>query len=578
MKNIFFRIFFGQLILISCVSLFFVLFSFGLVKRYYVNTLTENLEKIALSLRRTLTPYLVCEKFSSLDSLAKYIGKEIKVRITVVDLKGVVLADSEENPEKMENHGTRPEILQAFYGKTGISLRFSKTFGKDMLYVAIPIKDEKGEVFGVIRLSLFFTQIDELIGAFVRNLLIVVFSLLFFSIFVSFFYSKSLAKPIGELVSIADEVAKGNFELEVFVEGKGELKRLAESFNSMLTRIRELVSKLSEQRDSLDIVISSIGEALLVINSDEKIVIVNDSFKEIFNVSEVKNKYYWEVFREPQFGEIIEEVKKKRDSVVKEIKIGERYFICTANFLKKYNEVVITLHEITEKKKTELMKKDFISNVSHELRTPLTAIKGFVETLLETQKGDGKRYLEIIRKQTDRLINIVKDLLRLSELEEIEEGKIKIDFSQVDLKKLIKDVLSIYEKEMKDKGLRLVVSIDRSVSKIKGDPFKLEQLFMNLIENAIRYTDKGEIKINARREKRAIVIEVSDTGIGISEEHLPRIFERFYVVDKSRSREYGGTGLGLSIVKHIVQLHQGEIRVESKKNKGTKFTIILPEN
>jgi two-component system phosphate regulon sensor histidine kinase PhoR len=577
-KNIFFRIFISHLLLAVGISLLLVFLSFRLVKKNYIETLTMDLEKIAIALDKTLEPYIASGDFSKLDSIVKDKGKKIGVRITVVDSKGVVLADSEEDPEKMENHGMRPEILPAFYGKTGSTLRFSETVEQEMLYVAIPITDDADVLVGVLRVSLFLTQIQELLSYIIGNVIIIAALLAIFSLLAAFFYSKSLARPISKLAGAADEVAGGNFNIEVLTEGTGEISRLTRNFNDMVVRIRKLISQLSEQKDSLNVIVSSIKEALIVINKEEKIVLMNDSFREIFNSSEVKNKNYWEVVREPQFGEIIEEVKKNKKDLTREIQIHDRNFVCSAAFLEKHNEIVVTFHEITEIKKTEKIKKDFISNVSHELRTPLTAIKGFIETLLGTAKGKNKKYLQIIERQTNRLINIVKDLLKLSELENIQEGKRESSFSKVDLKELIGNVFSIYEKEIKSEGLKSSLEIAKSVPKIKADPFKLEQLFINLIENAIKYTEKGEIRIVVKKDKKSVLIEVSDTGIGIARKHLSRIFERFYVVDKSRSREFGGTGLGLSIVKHIVQLHNGEISVESTLGKGTKFWDNKPIN
>jgi two-component system phosphate regulon sensor histidine kinase PhoR len=575
-KNIFARIFLSHLLLAIGISLLLVVFSFRVVKKHYIETLTVDLEKMALALDKTIKPYIFSENFSSLDSLVKDMGKKVEVRITVVDSKGVVLADSEEKPGQMENHGMRPEILQAFYGKTGSTLRFSQTVEEEMLYVAIPLTDNSGDLIGALRVSLFLTQIHELLSYITRNVIIITIILAIFSLLAAFFYSKSLVRPIRKLATAADEVAGGNFDIEVLPEGGGEISRLTRNFNGMVVRIRELISQLSEQKDSLSVIVSSIKEALIVINAEEKIVIMNDSFREIFKSGEIQDKNYWEVVREPKFEEIIEEINKDKKDLTREIRIHGRDFICSAAFLEKHDEIVITLHEITEIKRAERIKKDFISNVSHELRTPLTAIKGFVETILETAKDENKRYLEIIRRQTDRLINIVKDLLKLSELEDTGEGKIGISLSKVNLKEIVSNVLTIYEKEIKTKGLKSVLKIEKNVPKIKGDAFKLEQLFINLIENAIKYTEEGEIKITAKKEGKSVVIEVSDTGIGIARKHLPRIFERFYVVDKSRSRALGGTGLGLSIVKHIVQLHNGEISVESTLGKGTKFIIVLP--
>ncbi len=577
-RKIFFRIFLSHLLLAIGISLLIVAFSFRLVKNHYIETLTMDLEKMAVALKNTIDPYMYSLDFSSLDTLVKNMGKKMEVRITVIDSKGVVLADSEKDPKKMENHGMRPEILQAFYGKTGSSLRFSETVKEDMLYVAIPLKSSNGNLLGALRVSLFLTQIRKLINYLMRNVIIIAALLAIFSLLGAFFYSRSLARPISKLAVAADEVADGNFNIEVLPEGVGELSRLTKNFNSMVVRTKELISELSEQKDSLNAIVSSIKEGLIVINAEEKIAVMNDSFREIFNSGEIKGKNYWEVVREPHFEEIIEEVRKNKKDLKREVRINERDFICSAAFLEKHNEIVVTLHEITEIKKTERIKKDFISNVSHELRTPLTAIKGFIETLLETAKDENKHYLEIIERQTNRLINIVKDLLKLSELEDIEEGKIKVSYSKVDLRELLNNVFSVYDKQVTEKGLRLALEIKKDVPKIKADPFKLEQLFINLIENAIKYTEKGEIRINARKENKSVVIEIADTGIGIERKHLSRVFERFYVVDKSRSRELGGTGLGLSIVKHIVQLHNGEIEVESTLGKGTKFLIVLPIN
>ena len=577
-KNIFLRIFLSHLLLAVGISLLLVVFSFRVVKKHYIETLTNDMEKIAVALDKSLKPYIISGDFSTLDSLVKNVGKEIEVRITVVDLEGVVLADSEENPKKMENHGMRPEILKAFYGKTGSSLRFSETVEEEMLYVAIPLTYDSDNLMGALMVSLFLTQIRELLNYIIRNVIIIAVILAVFSLLAAFFYSKSLARPIRKLAVAAEEVSEGNFDVTVLPEGSGELSALTKNFNSMVSHTKKLISELSEQKDSLNVIVSSIKEALIVIDGEEKIVTMNDSFREIFKTPGVKNKNYWEIVREPGFEEIIEDIKKNKKDLTREIKIHNRAFICSAAFLEKHNEIVVTLHEITKIKEAEKIKKDFVSNVSHELRTPLTAIKGFVETLLESAKDENKRYLEIIGRQTDRLINIVKDLLKLSELEDIEEGKLSVGYSRVDLKEILSNVFSIYEKEIKNKGLKPIVKIEKKVPKIKGDPFKLEQLFINLIENAVKYTEKGEVKITARKENKSVVIEISDTGIGIARKHLSRIFERFYVVDKSRSKESGGTGLGLSIVKHIVQLHEGKISVESTLGKGTKLIIVLPIN
>jgi two-component system phosphate regulon sensor histidine kinase PhoR len=224
-------------------------------------------------------------------------------------------------------------------------------------------------------------------------------------------------------------------------------------------------------------------------------------------------------------------------------------------------------------KELERIKRDLVSSVSHELRTPLTSIKGFAETLEEEIDEKNRHYVEIIRRNTDRLINIVRDLLLLSQME---EAGVEIEMEEVDLKGLAENTVRIFDGQLKEKGLALFLEIEPDLPAISADPFKIEQLLINLLDNAIKYTDQGEVRLSLRRDDRKVVIEVRDTGIGMLKSKLSRIFERFYVVDKSRSRKTGGTGLGLSIVKHIVLLHGGEIAVESEPGKGSRFLVRLP--
>jgi two-component system phosphate regulon sensor histidine kinase PhoR len=234
---------------------------------------------------------------------------------------------------------------------------------------------------------------------------------------------------------------------------------------------------------------------------------------------------------------------------------------------------VAVFHNITASKRVEKIKKDFVMNVSHELRTPLTAVKGFVETLDEQIDIHNRHYLEIIKRHTDRLIHIVEDLLTLSELE---EKGVEAPLENIDLSVVLENVFPLFEQQVKEKGLRLSREIASDLPPLKGDPFKLEQMFINLIDNAVKYTEKGTIVVSLRHKENRIIIQVQDTGHGIPKEDLPRLFERFYVVDKSRSRRLGGTGLGLSIVKHVVLLHNGTIDVESKVGVGTTFSISFP--
>jgi two-component system, OmpR family, phosphate regulon sensor histidine kinase PhoR len=287
----------------------------------------------------------------------------------------------------------------------------------------------------------------------------------------------------------------------------------------------------------------------------------------------LEGKHYWEAIRSPQMGELLKKAGSERRSFVEELPLGERVFVFSVTPLERGEDIVVIFHDITEIKNAEKVKKDFVVNVSHELHTPLTVIKGYAETLLQEVPAEpGKRYIEIIQRNTDRLINIVNDLLLLSSLEE----RTPLELEDIDLRNFIENVVRIFDQRLKDKQLSLVVEMKENLPTIKADLFKLEQVMVNLLDNAVKYTERGRIVVSVDVRDNRASIQVRDTGIGIPKEAIPRIFERFYVVDKSRSRKSGGTGLGLSIVKHIVLLHNGAINIESAPGEGTTVTVTLP--
>ena len=571
-KTIFFRIFSGYLLLTLTMSTLILIFSFKTIRAHYIDTLTSDLKNLAISLQLKTIPSLREGNFGELDSLIKDLGKSIHTRITIINPEGIVLADSEKDPLLMENHLTRPEVMQASYGKVGTSLRYSTTLKEELLYVAIPVR-ENGEMLAVLRVSLFLSQINVLLTDIKVKILQVMAIVVVISLLVAFIFSRKFSKPIKELVLASRRVADGDFSVKVFPESKGELQELSGSFNYMISRIKELVTEISQQKGALNSIIESIQEGLLVLDKKGRIIISNDSLERILDNPSISGRFYWEVMREPRLAELIRRIKEGKTGGPEEIEINDRDFICSASFLKSSEETVFTFHDITEMKRLEKMKKDFVVNISHELRTPLTAIKGFLETLEESIDEKNRQYVDILSRHTERLTNIVKDLLLLSSLEERGLG---LEPEKVDLEELLNNILSIYRHAIKEKNLRLIIDVEKDIPEIKADPFKLEQMFINLIENAIKYTEEGEIKISLKREGKKIRIDIKDTGIGISQKHLLRIFERFYTVDKSRSRKLGGTGLGLSIVKHIVLLHNGTIDVKSTPGKGTIFSITLP--
>ena len=568
--TVFVKALIGYIVVAALLSVLVLVFSFRIVKDYHLNTLAENLTKIAISMEADVTSLVTSGQSDSLDMLAKNLGAQIETRITAIDSAGIVLADSEKEPEKMENHKARKEITAALDGEVGQALRFSRTVKQEMLYVAIPI--QKGaEVIAVLRVSLYASEINALLISLQQRVILITLVIIAVSLCLAIIFSRNISRPLRRLVDVSRRVARGDFEANIITRNRDEFKELSDSFNHMVSQLKTLVTDLTAEKETLDTILNTIQEGIAVMDKSGKILIYNEGFKKIAKVDTIKGKFFWELLRSSKVGGLVENLNPENNFLTDTIELDGKYYLCSVSFLISSAQIVLTLYDITEFMQLSTIKKDFVVNVSHELRTPLTAIKGFVETLEEEGVEKSKRYLEIIKRHTDRLISIVQDLQQLSELEEVE----KLQLEKVKIAKLMKPILKMFEPQLAGKDLRIVLHVDDV--EVNADPFKLEQLFINLIDNSIKYTEHGEITISAELEEEMTKIVVEDTGIGIPAEHLPRIFERFYVVDKSHSRKMGGTGLGLSIVKHIVQAHHGKITMESELGLGTKVIITLPQ-
>ena len=573
-RSIFYKLLGINFLLILFLSSLILIISFNTIKNHYIATLASELEDIAYSLSYKILPLFDESNSGKMDLLVKEIGRSIKPRITIIEIGGRVLADSKKDPLSMENHRDRPEVRVALNGGIGKSLRFSATVQENMLYVAVPAVKE-GKIVGVIRVSLFVKDIDTLLKSLRGKIFKITGIIVAIFLVPSIFFSTRVSKDIKTLVKASERMAKGDFNTKIFLNRKDEFGKLALSFNKMAEELKGLFDTLDTKQKELEGIISSLKEGLLVIDKEGEIILSNKSFENVIGKEEIKGKYYWEVIPNSELIELLRKALKNKNkkNVSGEIAIGKNIFLCSISSIHAREEWVTVLHDITELRKLETVRKDFVANVSHELRTPLTAIKGGVETLEDQIPGEAKEYLDIIKKHTERIINIVEDLLTLAELE---EKDLSSEFKKVNVIDVARNVYKIYKQKADEKGIDLKFQATDSPIEITGDGFKLEQMFINLVDNAIKYTEKGYVIISIEKINRKVKITVEDSGIGIPKKHLDRIFERFYVVDKSRSRKLGGTGLGLSIVKHVVNLHNGEINVESLPEKGTKFVVFLP--
>ncbi|HLE25733.1 MAG TPA: ATP-binding protein, partial [Thermodesulfobacteriota bacterium] len=514
---------------------------------------------------------------------------KIEIRITVIDKDGVVIGDSEEDPARMENHAKRPEVIDAISKGSGKSLRYSTTVKKGMFYVALPVKDQTGGIKAVVRTALPLSFLEKVFSPVKFKIIYLGLILIAFALFLSLASTRALTKSLDKTIKLSEEIAKGNFNVSIPIsDKKGEIGKLNLALSTMAKKLDELFKQVSLEKTQLETVLSTMSEGVMVVRGDGKITLINNALKDMLGIKDDWiEKPYWEIFRIREIMELVENVIKKQLAEKKEISVlypTERYFLASAiplNSVEK--EAIFVIFDITEFKRLERIKADIVANVSHELRTPLTAIKGYIETLEEgayENPDERNHFLSVIKRHTDRLINIVSDLLLLSEIERKsapwgEESKTA--FEDVDFKEVVHSSLEALKSRVEEKSLHVSLNIQDGLPKYKGDRFLLEQMLINLIDNAVKYTpERGTIGVQVNQSDSHLGIEVFDRGVGIPKEHLPRIFERFYRADKTRSRKLGGTGLGLSIVKHVVIMHGGEIQVESEVGKGSRFIITLP--
>jgi two-component system phosphate regulon sensor histidine kinase PhoR len=572
-RRIFVRVFAGYACLSLLAVLIFAFYTLRLARGISYNALTQGLESAALTAKVSVTPFLSRGRTAELDSLVTQMGKEGRVRITVIDPRGVVLADSWENPAAMENHRLRPEVASALEGKRGVSLRLSSTVNRWMVYVAVPIGPGL-PVLGVVRTATYPEELDAATFR-ERGSLVLFASLLFAACLLSaLLLSRTLVAPLRDLAGVVGRFAAGDFGARLHLRRRDEIKELADSFNAMGERVQALFLERSQRTQELDLIFSSVQQGILLLDSNGRIVRSNRGFEDLAGSRAVEGKTLWEVVRAPRLTELVQRTSATGARQSEELAVGERSVLCTVERMEGREELIVVLNDITDIRRLEAVKRDFVVNASHELRTPLTSILGSLEMLEGEVEGGAARWVQAIQRNAERMTAIVQDMLLLSRLE-VRGAEPAPE--RVDLRRLIEDVAGMLAHRAQSQGIVVTLSIPVDLPSITADAFLLEQMLVNLLDNALKYTEQGEVTVTCAPQGASKVrIEVADTGIGIPSESLPRIFERFYVVDKSRSRKLGGTGLGLAIVKHIVQSHGGTIDVESAPGKGTRFIVLLP--
>ncbi|MDI6849786.1 MAG: ATP-binding protein [Candidatus Saccharicenans sp.] len=495
-----------------------------------------------------------------------------RTRVTLIDSEGRVLFDSEGPAEEMESHRYRPEITAALSGEIQATVRYSDTLNRKMLYVAVPVR-QQGRITAVCRLS---RPMKLAVLPFVkaRNRLLATLLILFAAgSLILYFLVRTILKPLDQMSAALARASAGSESVSLGPFLVARLEPLAADLNALLQKLRQLSEALDYDREIFRTLIDSSDEGWLLVDRDGRIILMNRSLKDMFPEVAADSEFFWQSLRRPEIHDLVNRAGESSGPVECQLEKGGRIYSCLLSWLPGRKNYLLKFRDITETRELNLRKKEFVANLAHELKTPLTAISGFLETLEdESLSPEGRGYLEIIKRNTGRLVRLVEDLARLSELE---EKGFELEKSPLDLAGVVRSVVEAYQKEAGSKRLYLKMEAE-PLPLIAGDAFQLEQMVVNLVDNALRYTEKGGVEVSLKPSAGGVLLSVTDTGIGIPEEHLPRIFERFYVVDKSRSRRTGGTGLGLSIVKHVVLAHRGKIEVKSAPGFGSSFQVWLP--
>ncbi|MED0672382.1 ATP-binding protein [Aneurinibacillus aneurinilyticus] len=579
------RLNFIFVLIIGVLLLLLGLYFAKMLQNTYIDVLEERLIKEARIISDDVLYGHLIDKTDILQQRMKRFSEEIGARITVTDHQGKVIADTEHDPKTLPNHANRPEIRAALQSGEGQSIRHSNTLNYDMLYVAVPLKRE-GNIEGVVRVSITITRVQET----VRNLWVslggvLVLMLLLFG-FISTRITKSITQPIEEITRVARRITKKEFKNRIRTNVKGEIGQLAQAINYMAVSLEQQMSAIQENEKRLESILNNMFSGMILISDSRRIVMMNAAAEKLLGY-EAKNfmgHLHTEIGKSSGLSLIIDRCLETGEKIREEIHVyyPEEHII-DANLGAYTNEdgeikgVIVLLHDITAIRRLEKMRSEFVANVSHELKTPITSIKGFTETLLDGALEDAeisRSFLTIINEESDRLNRLITDILDLSK---IEQKRMPLKVEEINLDKLIKETVRIIREEARAKNIAIYLPTEKNLI-IEGDKDRIQQIILNLVSNAINYTpDNGEVTITLQeRDSKSIEMKIADTGIGIPPEHISRIFERFYRVDKARSRESGGTGLGLAIVKHLIDSHHGMIHVESEEGRGTTFTVILP--
>ena len=532
------------------------------------------------------------------EALADRLGQAAdgQIRFTIITPTGVVIGDSQDDPAQMKSHADRLEVIEALRDGFGRSVHQSPTLGTRMMYVAIPVHQDERPI-AVIRTAMAVTAIDRPLKNILVSVAWAAMIIALVAAVLSLLISRRVSQPIERMRRAARFFARGQLNVRVPGAGAAELDDLAKALSEMAAQLQDRIETITKQRNELGIVLSSMTEGVFAVDSQGRFASVNKTAAQVLNIDPAwaQGRSLEETIRDAELLQFVRDTLRSDEPTEADVSLpaqgeapgksgieGERLFHIRGAGLSdprgERSGAVIVLSEMTRIHRLENLRRDFVANVSHELKTPVTSIQGFVEALQEGGLADPdqtRRFVEIIAKHAQRLNAIIDDLLSLSRLEDGAERR-ALSFETVALKPILETAVDLSRVKADARPIRIDLTCDEGIEARLNGPL-VEQAVLNLIDNAVKYSEPGSaVEVLAGRTQSESTISVRDSGCGIPPEHLSRLFERFYVVDKSRSRKLGGTGLGLAIVKHIAQVHGGYVTVESTPGKGSTFTIHLP--
>jgi two-component system phosphate regulon sensor histidine kinase PhoR len=550
------------------------------VRNSQLDNLRFHLEQEAKITAEASIPTLLNEGDTP-DVLAKKLGKEIDTRITIIAPDGTVLGDSIEDPTTMENHGTRPEIMDALASGIGESTRFSTTLEQQMMYVAVPVTSE-GKLLGIARVALSIDNVEKSVNHLTRTIILATVAIAVLAILAAWLIARTTTRPIRQLTKASREIAAGQLEKKIGLPTKGEIGQLVQAFNEMSSNLKTTVEAISAEKAKLTGILANMADGVIMTDVDGNVLLANAAAGKFFGFKEedAVNKPIIEVVHDHEVDEILKLCLKtgQEQNAQFESGIARRFLRAIAVPIDKdgrLNGALLLLQDLTELKNLQTMRRELVGNISHELRTPIAGIKAMAETLRDggiDDKETARDFLARIGSESDRLTQIVTELTQLSR---IETGQAKLNMESVNLNTLIDGVLAEMNPMAERQQITLLTEQDPDLPPVQADKDRIRQTIINLVHNAIKFNrPAGTVNVSTGYDSKSVTVDVSDSGTGISKEDLPHVFERFYKADKARTG--GGSGLGLAIAKHTVQAHGGDIRVYSEEGKGSIFTFSLP--